>query len=248
MKKNYDIPSLNLGSMTARDGARTQVMTEKNSIDNDPGFNSERSIHKKTDSRKRHDILSSSPKKGQPDQNDPAINLFFYKNFNKFIQNLYVQDEKGCQKLIADGKMDSKLANNPYSKEIAAMNASMKKASQPQTKKTNTSVKHSQNTKNRSNQNHTIITEQKKFSNSFMKPSTPREKDYNKKECETSPRVRLEQNFDLYKKHLEDKDAKNKLINNLVKSVSFKGVPTLDLSRVKAGDKAKTKHFSPRDK
>ena len=80
------------------------------------GFNSER-IHHKID----HDFLI--PQKDPPELSElkkenkdtAGINFFFYKNFNKFIQNLYIQDEQLIKKKINESKKDEKLLH--YKKE-----------------------------------------------------------------------------------------------------------------------------------
>jgi hypothetical protein len=66
------------------------------------------------------------PKK---DGKDPGINFFFYKNFNKFIQNLYIQDEQMIKKKINENKKDEKLL--PYKKDPTPLKSS-KTPTQPQ--------------------------------------------------------------------------------------------------------------------
>jgi len=234
MKKNYDIPTLNLKKAPLRQsGLKTQMTVDKISTEQEVGFMSERNI-KRTEN-KQSEMKSISPKKISQNTMNSSINLFFYKNFNKFIQNLYVQDEQDSRKIRRDGKKGSKLANNPYSKEIT-MTSTMRKSSQnkrnippPATKNRMTEVQNQNNTKS---------------SSSFVK-TIPKEKDETKKGADLSANIHIKRDLDPKKGKNEDN---HKLINKLIKSVSFKTVPGLDLTKVKESqEKYKMKHISPRD-
>jgi len=103
MEKAYS--SANLG------GFKTDRITKKQEVHE---FNTERSP-------REHKELSSS------------INVYFYKNFNKFIQNLYIQDEKNIQQQLQASKKEEKLVNNPYHKEIVAMSLKRQGTKKPST-------------------------------------------------------------------------------------------------------------------
>jgi len=53
----------------------------------------------------------------QKEQLQGGINFYLYKNFNKFIQNLYVKNADQ-NKLLAKKANKENTADNPYMKEI----------------------------------------------------------------------------------------------------------------------------------
>jgi len=234
MKKNYDIPTLNFKKAPLRrSDFKTQI--DKISTDQEIGFMSERNA--KRIENKHNEMKSTSPKKVSSNlhnTSDSSINLFFYKNFNKFIQNLYIQEEQDTKKSKKDGKKNSKLSNNPYSKEIVAISSTMRKSSQ------NKRVNQISTTKNRISENQNQNTT--KFSSSFVKNS---QKEEIKKGSDVNIHMHLKKNFYSNK---EKSEETHKLMSKLLKSASFKTVPGLDLAKVRESqEKYKIKHISPRD-
>lgn len=268
MKKNLEIPTLNLNlnnkGSGKHDTLKTQIVIDKNSIEPELGFMSERSVKKNegnnhTTSNHHHgkkggDFHSISPKKVALNKNDPAINLFFYKNFNKFIQNLYIADEqntggKKSKRDINTAPKESKLANNPYSKEIAAVATSNTKRKPSQNKRSTP-----QTAKNRSiyHQNIANIND-KKISLSFVSPKagTKENKEENRRTIDIGKQIRIDKEIDTKRyTHDESGEVSTKVNSKMVKSVSFKSVPGLDMSKMKTNlDRHKTKHVSsPREK
>lgn len=118
LKKALNIPNLKLGKVEGDKKANVTSMDRNNSI-TQIGFRSERSIK---------DIEAAEAKKNNKDKPETGINFFFYKNFNKFIQNLYIQDEQQILKSKGESlkksteKHNSSTNLNPYKKEIDAIN------------------------------------------------------------------------------------------------------------------------------
>ena len=267
MKKNLEIPTLNLNLHNKGSGKhetlKTQIVIDKNSIEPELGFMSERSVKKNEGnnnhtsshhSKKGGDFHSISPKKVALNKNDPAINLFFYKNFNKFIQNLYIADEqnaggkKSKREINTAPVKESKLANNPYSKEIAAVATSNNKRKPSQNKRSTP-----QTAKNRSiyHQNITNIND-KKISLSFVSPKagTKEKTEENRRTIDIGKQIRIDKEIETKRyTHDESGEVSTKMNSKMVKSVSFKAVPGLDMSKMKTSlDRHKTKHISPREK
>jgi len=207
---------------------RTQGSPERSSSEKGPGFMSERSIHK--------DMYHKRPESGKNVQklitepNDSSVNTFLYKNFNKFIQNVYV-DEQANKKIRPEAKKESKLINNPYSKEITASQIIKKSA---QSKRSTAS----QSTKSRQNQSIGQNTS-RNISQSFGKTSY-KEVEL-KRGAELSPRVNKD-----FIISTDDKDLKSKIVTKFAKSVSLKTIGTLDLKKTKS-EREQWKMVSPRD-
>ena len=261
MKKNLEIPTLNLNlnktsaAQKQADSLKTQIVIDKNSIEPELGFMSERSV-KKTDGNnppnKKGDFHSISPKKVALNKNDPAINLFFYKNFNKFIQNLYIADDQptsGTSKKskresnTAAAVKESKLANNPYSKEIAAVATTANKRKPSQNKRTTP-----QAGKNRSiyHQNVTNVND-KKISLSFVSPRAGTKEKEDRRTIDIGKQIRVDKEMETKRYTHDESGEASKVSNKMVKSVSFKTVPGIDMSKMKMNiERQKTKHISPR--
>jgi hypothetical protein len=120
-KKGMNIPNLNLGKVIEKVD-KNHSYSERNNMSSSIGFKSERSI-KKADITGSPDSTDRTPTKAKINKtadNGNGINFFFYKNFNKFIQNLYIQDEQLIKKKLLSEKHiePTNIPFNPYRKEI----------------------------------------------------------------------------------------------------------------------------------
>ncbi len=129
---------------------KNQSYTDRITTASSTGFRSERSNYK---SDPDMSTGGGSTDRSNKEKNDGSngINFFFYKNFNKFIQNLYIQDELLLKKKFANDKKESEKFTSPntnsYRKEPESSYA--KKPSNPANlnKKPSTAIPSSRNSK-----------------------------------------------------------------------------------------------------
>ena len=118
LKKNFNIPLLNVNQAKINNsGIIGNHPPEKISSSFTAGFKSDR-VYQKIDHEfvmPQKDPSTEIPEIKKENKDAAGINFFFYKNFNKFIQNLYIEDEQMIQKKINESKKDEKLL--PYKKE-----------------------------------------------------------------------------------------------------------------------------------
>lgn len=109
MKKNFEIPNLGL-SRVLKDDAQTQLGSDKKEPQlKISGFRSERSIQIKKNGLELSPRPEASERKAlQKDQLQGGINFYLYRNFNKFIQDLYVKNGGDVSKLKLKKKKDEK--------------------------------------------------------------------------------------------------------------------------------------------
>ena len=122
LKKNFNIPLLNVNQTNIHEhksGNLGNHPSEKISSSFTAGFKSERIHHKiDPDIIIRQKDARELPEIKKENKDNSGINFFFYKNFNKFIQNLYIEDEQMIKRKINESKKDEKLL--PYKKESPA--------------------------------------------------------------------------------------------------------------------------------
>lgn len=118
-KKNHIIPNLGLNKIF-----------KPNSLKESPkkasGFHSDRP-QQSTKNEDAHPKPRMSERKApQKDSLQGGINFYLYKNFNKFIQNLYVKNAEQNNKQKSRRSGRDNLMDNPYVKEIVAASSARK--------------------------------------------------------------------------------------------------------------------------
>jgi len=117
------VPSLGLHNVVVKDTPTSQHTSNKVSINEGLGYRSER-----VTGDAGFDFLtqynSSEPErhKGMGSGSN-EMNVYLYKNFNKFIQNFYVKNEQANKNRALENKIKEKFSNNPYQKELLASKA-----------------------------------------------------------------------------------------------------------------------------
>ena len=119
VKKSHNIPNLGLNKIVKSN-------TLKESPKKSSGFHSDRP-QQSTKTEETHPKPRMSERKASQKESSSqaGINFYLYKNFNKFIQNLYVKNADK-NKLKAKRSARGNLADNPYVKEIVAASSGRK--------------------------------------------------------------------------------------------------------------------------
>lgn len=138
---------------------KNQSQTDRVNFNATGGFRSDRNHYKNDTDRS---MAGDSTDRSNKEKNDAAngINFFFYKNFNKFIQNLYIQDEQLIKKKTANEKRESDKfsTNNSASKKDIESSYSKKTQPQPMKKPGTAAPTISSSTQNTQRNNNTSST------------------------------------------------------------------------------------------
>jgi hypothetical protein len=229
----FNIPNLNLNKVVGSN-EKPPSQTERNVFTANTGFRSERNNYKDPDMSGGDSTDRSNKEKVE---GSGGINFFFYKNFNKFIQNLYIQDELLLKKKYANEKKDQD--------KFAATNTSYKKDAESTYAKKPTHNTHLS-------------------SSSGKKPSTAIPTSTNSSQSARGITTTLLQNNSAKKFIIIDEEKKyyykpkEELYNNYVKSSGSKSSKSFNKSASKSGlnlDLSKTKYdqtdtksfFTPRE-
>lgn len=183
----------------------------------------------------------------------PGINFFFYKNFNKFIQNLYVQDEKQLKLQSQEAKDQERLFVSKKLEASARLLAASKvkdekkTASQPlkiEERKAMTPIGNSQGIALSGSKSHNKKTTQIiKNSNMLAGES---------KRVESSGGLRRQQNemtksVKTLRPDMADGQENSNYASRMVKSSSVKQIPMLEFSKLRLDtSKEKKPTQSPR--
>jgi len=118
-KRDLNVPSLGLHNVV-KDTPTAQHVAGKMSLNEGLGYRSER-VAGDTGFDFLTQYNSSEPERHKgmgSGSND--MNVYLYKNFNKFIQNFYVKNEQANKNRALENRIKEKFSNNPYQKELLA--------------------------------------------------------------------------------------------------------------------------------
>ena len=212
---------------------KNQSYTERNNSSASLGFRSERSIYHKGDIEQN----LTEPGEKFKDKSDPTngINFFFYKNFNKFIQNLYIQDEQLLKKKLSDKKANEKFLNNPYKKEI---DANVTRKSLGLASSLVTKPKPSSAIQNRS----TFVTKPSTSDGTSSKRTLTLE---DEKKSSVPPKSKEETTATLLKESAQNVTSKSM---KSLKPFSYKSIPHLDVGKFRYESLEAKTFYTPREK
>ena len=121
-KRDLNVPSLGLHNVAMKETPTAQHISGKMSLNEALGYRSER-VNGDTALDFLTQYNSSEPErhnKGISSGSANDMNVYLYKNFNKFIQNFYVKNEQASKNKALENRIKEKFSNNPYQKELLA--------------------------------------------------------------------------------------------------------------------------------
>jgi len=116
-KKNANVPSLGLQRVLLNDMTTPQHVSGKPSINEILGYKSER-IAGDPNLEFLAQFNSSEPERRYKMGSPNEMNVYLYKNFNKFIQNFYVKNDQAQKQKALESKIKEKFSNHPYQREL----------------------------------------------------------------------------------------------------------------------------------
>jgi len=117
-KKNANVPSLGLQKVLLNDMTTPQHVSGKPSINEIFGYKSERVAGDQNLEFLAQFNSSEPERRYKTGSSNNEMNVYLYKNFNKFIQNFYVKNDQAQKQKALESKIKEKYLNHPYQKEL----------------------------------------------------------------------------------------------------------------------------------